>query len=509
MSTEALRAASTPRLSPAAVTALLHAVLAVLVLVTSVSAFAVSTVFGVAATFAMMLGVTVLLPASVPFIIATAFLFQNAVVAWYTPLIPDNTSFDALRGSNFIILMTAFAAFFAAAFQPRMLVIAAIRPWLIGGMLLGAVIVFYLGLGAIHGEAKDAVVYFRNVITPIACFFIAVIASSLYRIDLRRLIPWLAGAAIFYGYCELTFSMDFLSLFHGDQYIERDIWRQIQTGVWERALHETGFVLRNLQDVMMTDVFNLPMLSGILPKVFRIGGPTFHSISYAYGLGIASVWLLFNKRWVLPLLALPLLVIIGSKGAMVLLLLAIFVRVAAPLIGARLSLILMTLGAAAWIAGSILFGMRNGDYHVLGLFAGVRDFLHNPLGVGLGFGGNLSSDAITINWEQSQADGVAGVPMESAIGVMIYQMGIGSLAYLGFLVAVARTAWRAYRRSGDFSLLFLYVGTVVISANAVLQEEAFFSPLALGFCLLLGGVSLGTHWNRERARGFAASPLSR
>lgn len=505
MTTETLRTRSEPRLSPAAATALLHAALAVLVVVTSVSAFAVSTVFGVAATFLMMLGVAILLPASVPFIIATAFLFQNAVVAWYTPLIPDNTTFDALRGSNFIILMTSFGAFFAAAFQPRVLMIAAIRPWLIGAMLLGLVIVFYLGLGALHGEAKDAVVYFRNVITPVACFFVAIIAASLYRIDLHRLIPWLAGVAIFYGYCELTFAMDFLSLFHGDLYIERDIWRQIQTGVWEKALQQTGFVLRNLQDVMMTDVFNLPMLSGIFPKVFRIGGPTFHSISYAYGLSIASVWLLFNKRWLLPLLALPLLVVIGSKGAMVLLLLAIFVRLAAPLIGARLALILMTLAAIAWIAGSILFGMRSGDYHVLGLFAGVRDFLHNPFGVGLGFGGNLSSDAVNINWEQSQADGAASIPMESAIGVMIYQMGIGSLAFLGFLLAIVRATWRAYRRSHDFSLLFLYVGTVVISANAVLQEEAFFSPLALGFCLLLGGVGLGTQWQRERAAARALS----
>lgn len=498
MTTEALPLQPATRLSPQVATALLHATIAILVVVTAVSAFAISTVFGVAATFAMVLGVAVFVPASIPFVVATGFLYQNTIVAWYTPLVADNTTFDALRGANFIILMTAFGAFFAAAFQPRVLVIAAIRPWLMGGMLLGAVILFYFALGVLNGDPKDAVVYLRNVIIPIACFFVAIIASSMYRIDLQRLVPWLVGIAIVYGYCELTFSMDFLGLFHGDEYIERDIWRQIETGVWERVLQQTGFVLRSLSDVMMTDAFNLPILSGIFPKVFRIGGPTFHSISFAYSLSVASVWLLFNKRWLLPLLALPLLLIIGSKGAMVLLLLGTFVRVTAPLLGARLALILMTLAAMVWVVGSILFGMRSGDYHVLGLFAGVRDFLGNPLGVGLGFGGNLSSEAVNINWEQSQADGAAGIPMESAIGVMIYQMGIGSLVYLGFLFAIARTAWRAYRRSGDFPLLFLYVGTVVISANAVLQEEAYFSPLALGFCLLLGGTSLGTWWRRER-----------
>jgi len=495
MTAEVLLHSTGIRLSRSAKEALLHAAIAILVVVMSVSAFAVSTVFGVAATFAMTGLAAIVFPAGVPFLIAASFVCQNMVVAWYTPLIPDNTAFDAMRGANFVILVTAFAAFLAASFQPRVLAIGPIRPWLIGGIALCGVVTFYLGLGAIHGEPKDAIVYFRNVITPIACFYIAIVSSSLYRVDLRRLIPWLAGFAIVYGYCELTFSMDFLSLFHGDQYIERDIWRQIQTGVWERALQETGFVLRNLQDVMMTDVFNLPLLSGIFPKVFRIGGPTFHSISFAYALSIVSVWLLFNRRWVLPLAALPLLLVIGSKGAMIMLLLALFVRIVSPLLGVRLTLIVTTIASAVWIAGSIVFGMKSGDYHVLGLFAGVRDFLHNPFGIGLGFGGNLSSTSVNINWEQSQADGAAGTPMESAIGVMIYQMGIGSIAYLGFLFAVARTSWRAYRRTGDFSLLFLYVAVVVISANAVLQEEAFFSPLALGFCLLLGGVSLGSYWN--------------
>lgn len=504
MTTEALHRSAGIRLSHSTNEALLHAAIAILVVVMAVSSFAVSTVFGIAATFAMTACVAVLFPAAVPFLIACSFVCQNLVVAWYTPMIPDNVTFDAMRGANFVILVTAFAAFLAASFQPRVLAIGPIRPWLMGGILLCGVVTFYLGLGAVHGDAKDAIVYFRNTITPIACFYVAIVSSSLYRVDLRKLVPWLAGFAIVYGYCELTFSMDFLSLFHGDQYIERDIWRQIQTGVWERALQETGFVLRNLQDVMMTDVFNLPALSGIFPKVFRIGGPTFHSISFAYALSVVSVWLLFNKRWVLPLLALPLLLVIGSKGAMVMLLLALFVRIAAPLVGVRLTLALTTLAAAAWIIGSIFFGMRSGDYHVLGLLAGVRDFLHNPLGVGLGFGGNLSSTSVNINWEQSQATGAADVPMESAIGVMIYQMGIGSLAYLGFLFAIARTSWRTFKATGDFSLLFLYVAVVVISANAVLQEEAYFSPLALGLCLLLGGVSLGSHWNPLNRRSSEA-----
>ena len=483
------------RLSLGAREALLHAAVAIVIVIASVSAFAVSTVFGIAATFVITLIAAIVLPAGVPFLIATSFLFQNAVIAWYTPLIADNTTFDAMRGANFVILMTAFAAFLAASFQARVRVIAPLRAWLVAAIALTGVVTIYLGLGMVRGVPQDAIVYFRNTITPIACFYVAITAASIYRVDLGRTVLWLGTAAIIYGYCELFFTMDFLGLFHGDEYIQRTIWRQIQTGVWEKALQQTGFVLRGLEDVMTTNVFNLPILADVFPKVFRVGGPNFHSIAFAYALSVMSIWLLFNKRRLLPLAALPLLLVIGSKGAMMMLLMAIFVRMFMPLIGVRLTLLLMVIGAIAWVAAAIAFGIGSGDYHVLGLFAGLREFVANPFGQGLGFGGNLSSTSVNINWDLAQAEGAAGTPMESALGVMLYQMGIGSFVFLGFLGVLVRTAWRAFRDSGKLAILFLFVSVVAISANAVLQEEAYFSPLALGFCLLLGGVSLGSHWN--------------
>jgi hypothetical protein len=494
MTAQSLHSRAWARLTPAASEALLQAGLAVALLVVAVSSFAISTTFGVVATLAMTAVVTLVLPSAIPFVVAVSFVAQNLVVAWYTPLIPDNTAFDALRGSNFVVLMTAFAGLFLAAFQSQARAVPELRPWIVGGFWLCVVVIVYLGLGVVHGDAKDAIVYFRNTVTPIACFYIAIIAATLYRIDLRRLVPWLAGFAIAYGYCELAFGMNFLSLFHGDDYVTRAITRQIQSGAFEKALQQTGFVLRGLQDVMLTNLFNLS-IPGI-PQVFRIGGPTFHPISYAYCLSVMSLWLLFDKRWLLPLAALPLLIVVGSKGATFLLALGFLVRIASPLIGVRLSLLLSVAAAGLWVVVSVVFGIRVGDYHVLGLLAGLRDFLHNPLGVGLGLGGNLSSTTMDINWDLAQADGIAEVPMESAVGVMLYQMGVGSLAFFGFLAAVARTSWRAHRATGDFSVLFLFVSVVAITANAVLQEEAFFSPLALGLCLLLGGVTLGTHWNR-------------
>lgn len=500
---EAANGRSAALLSSSTREALLHLIAALLVTIASVSTFAVSTVFGVAATFAMSLAVATVLPASAPIILITSFLYQNMVVAWFTPFILDNNAFDALRGANFVVLVATYGAFFAASLQVRVRPFTQLRPWLLFSIALAGVVGFYLALGAVHGTPKDAIIYFRNTITPIACFHIAVVAASLYRVELRKTLLWLGAGAILYGYCELTFQLGFLGLFHGDQYVERAIRRQIETGEWEKTMRETGFVITGLKDVMLTNFFNLPLFNGIFPQVFRIGGPNFHPISYAYALAVLSTWLLFRGRWVLPLAALPLLLVVGSKGAMVMLLIAIAARVSLPVVGPRLTMLAVVCVSVLWVTVAIGYGSTHGDYHVLGMIAGVKGFMHNPFGQGLGIGGNLSSTTLHVNWERAQATGATAMPMESAIGVMLYQMGLGSIVFFGFLAAIATTAYKLLIRTGNTEFLFAFVAVVVITANAVLQEEAFYSPLALGFCMLIIGTSFGSRFRDMHRRDVA------
>ncbi|WP_428425154.1 hypothetical protein [Pararhizobium sp.] len=484
--------------------ALFDLCVAFLAVVAAVSAFAVWTPFGIVATFLLTLILTVALPASMPVIIACAFLYQNLVVAWFTPFVPDDNTFDALRGANFVILMTAFGIFLMASFQYRVRALTELRPWLLFSFVLCGTVCFYFALGVLNGGPKDAVIYFRNTITPLACFHIAVLAASLYPIDLRKSIFWLCVGAIVYGYLEQIFRMDFLSLFHGDLYIQRGLKEQIEAGVWEKALRETGFVLRGLEDTMMTTFFNTRFFSDLVPPIFRNGGPNFHPISYAYGLSIMSAWLLFKGRWLLPIAALPLLLVVGSKGATFMLVVALGARLIYRPSRAELTLIAVVALAVSWTTVAVVYGATHGDYHVLGLIAGVREFLSNPLGQGLGLGGNLSSTSANLDWGRAQGEGVASVPVESAVGVMLYQMGIGSFVFFGFLAALAATARKQLIETGEPDFLFAFVVIVTVSANAVLQEEAFFSPLALGFCLILVGVALGTRWREvAMARGHS------
>lgn len=494
------------RLSSSQIEALLDICIAIVVTMASIVAIAIWPPFGILATFILTLVVVVVMPTSVPVIVICAFLYQNLIVAWLTPYVSSNETFDALRGSNFVILMTAFALFFFASLQQRARAIIELRPWFFLSIALGGVIGFYLLIGVVRGDPRDAVVYFRNTIIPLACFYIALIAASLYRIDIRRSLRWLAALAIVYGYAELTFTMNFLGLFHGDLYIERGITRQIETGVWEKALRDTGYVFLGLQDVMTANFFNTSFFGDALPKVFRIGGPNFHPISFAYALSIMSAWLLFRGHWLLPLAALPLLLVIGSKGAMFMLLVALGARLIYRPASANFTLAGVVLISVAWSLAAVLYGMTYGDYHVLGLIAGIRAFLANPLGQGLGLGGNLSTTSFNLSWDQAQAAGAASLPVESAVGVMLYQMGIGSFVFFGFLMAIAFVARRLLLTTRNPEFLFAFVSVITLSANAVLQEEAFYSPLALGFCLLLAGLSLGTYYREAQPRRKRPQP---
>jgi hypothetical protein len=75
---------------------------------------------------------------------------------------------------------------------------------------------------------------------------------------------------------------------------------------------------------------------------------------------------------------------------------------------------------------------------------------------------------------------------------MLYQMGIGAFAFFGFLVALILTAKRLVLTTGQADFWFAFITITTVFANAVLQEEAFYSPLSLGLSLLLTGTALGT-----------------
>jgi hypothetical protein len=161
---------------------------------------------------------------------------------------------------------------------------------------------------------------------------------------------------------------------------------------------------------------------------------------------------------------------------------------------------------AAYAIAGIAVGIRAQDYHVIGFIGGLRGFLANPLGRGIGAGGNLSLSVSAYDWSRSQQLGHTDLALESAVGVLLYQMGIAGLVVLGVLIWIALILWRQFRITRDRMLLVAALGMLAVMVNGIFQEEALFAPLALGLMCAFAGLMMGSAYRASpvHARGSAA-----
>jgi hypothetical protein len=144
---------------------------------------------------------------------------------------------------------------------------------------------------------------------------------------------------------------------------------------------------------------------------------------------------------------------------------------------------------AALLMLYVVYGIRESlsfdDYHALGFIGGWHGFLSNPLGRGLGVGGNMSSTALNTNWANSIQKRGADFAVESAVGVLLYQMGIGALAIFAVFGSLLKAAPFLRRKPQGRDIWFLALATVVV--NGVFQEEAY-APTAAGLISLICAV---------------------
>ena len=128
-----------------------------------------------------------------------------------------------------------------------------------------------------------------------------------------------------------------------------------------------------------------------------------------------------------------------------------------------------------------------------------------PLGRGLGSGGNLSTVVTYADWQQAQQLGYTEVAVESAIGVILYQMGIAAAAVVAFYVWLAWLFWKRYMATDNQVVLFGSFAVLIMLINGLFQEEALFAPLCMGLVLLLAGSELNRQTqtqSEDRPTGF-------
>jgi len=190
---------------------------------------------------------------------------------------------------------------------------------------------------------------------------------------------------------------------------------------------------------------------------------------------------------------------VQREGALIMVIFVGLAWMSTRLIGPVITLGLGLMALVGYAVAAIHIGLQLGDYHVLGFMGGWNGFLQNPLGRGLGVGGNLSEGFYSIDWSAAQQDGSVDGAVESAVGVLLFQMGVGALAPLGFCFAMALKAWRLYASSGILTQVLAGFGVIVVLVNGLFQEEALFAPPALGLLSCLLGLVIGNHIRSQTA----------
>ena len=192
--------------------------LAVVATVVPVLAHTVSMPIGVAFAVGIALVIAAVAPASIPVVIVFSFVFQNTVVAMITPLLDGQQSFTMARSYNFMLVATFWGMVVLYQIFGRVTLDAKTNQVLRYSYATFILVGIYFVIGALH-DANGAVIYLRNIATPLMCLQIGLVIAARFRPDFLPGFAVIAALALVYGFLELIFQMDFLRLFNGDTYI--------------------------------------------------------------------------------------------------------------------------------------------------------------------------------------------------------------------------------------------------------------------------------------------------
>jgi len=464
--------------------------LAMFVLAVPLMAHALHVVLGLSSLF-ILAGVSAIYsPATSLVAIQLSFIFQNLIVSLLAPYLQSPGDFDMIRAYNFFLLSVTWV-FLAASFLSRPKSYPAalanyVKITTVSLLVIG--IYFLIGLPT-HGIG--AIVNLRNVVTPLLFFQVCLMAFSVAPL---RIGPAITGTAILVLLCGL---LEFLHrdawLFYtnGETYWGLANGYNWETLAYDKQAAQTRTVITSLSDTFRIDFFNSPLLAHLGSDMMRLFGPNMHAISFAYCLTFLSLFLLYRGRFVFGSILFILLFLCSVKGPLIIFTMVCVSWLIFWLFGTRLALWSQILMISVYAAAGIVIGQRIGDYHVLGLMAGIQEFVADPLGHGIGAGGNFSPLFASIQWEDAQSAGRTPFPVESSVGVLLYQMGVFALLVIATYTWIAwellKLAGRT-RNSLHAAASFAILGVLV---TGLFQEEAYFAPLALAMFLGLAGMILG------------------
>ena len=460
---------------------------------------AVSPILAISVETLIGCAIVAVVPAHAPSIAIFILFFQNLFVSILSSYIADPSEMEFIKGYNFLacsVMWLVTLGLYGLRWREYPAEVNRIMCW---GMLVLATVLLYFLFGFVQ-NGLAASIYLRNIVLPLFLFQLSLLTAATYQVRMTPFLVAIGVLLIVCGYIELTFRDFWLGVTNGHTFWQFDELKATRSGAWEAEMRATGNVPVDLKDRFTFSFLNTPLLEGLgLSNILRIFGPNMSPISFAYGISFFMLFLFSVGRPLLAVAALPLLVLCSVKGALILIIFVGLAWASTRLLGAVATLLLGLLALIAYAIIAIYIGLQIGDYHVIGFMGGWNGFLANPFGRGLGVGGNLSDGYFSIDWSAAQKAGSIDGAVESAVGVLLYQMGIAALVPLGFYFAIALKAWRLYASSGILTQGLAAFGVMVVLVNGIFQEEALFAPPALGLLLCLTGLVIGNHIRAQTA----------
>jgi hypothetical protein len=435
-------------------------------------------------------GVALYFERAAPTVILVSYIFQTTFVAMASSHVALFSDLESMKAYDFLITVGIWATIAARVISGRVRLSPFVWRMIIAstGILALAGAYFMAGVTI---DARGATIYMRNLSLPALLFQICLVVASRNALAMRSTAALILALMTICGYVELLAIERWLDVTNGWNYWDLASLANRDARRFEQQARDTGEVIAGTIDFLTSNVFNTNLLSGLDLRVVRLQGPNFHPISFGYCLALLIAFIAAQGGRLAPLVAAPLLLFVSAKGASALLVFSLAFCFAARF---RTG-VLAPFGLAVILTLYALFvfwtGVRDGDFHVLGLIGGINGFLGNPIGHTLAQGGNLSVDFSAIDWGKYQRAGATDLAVESAIGVLFYQMGVAAIGVLAIYGFLARVAWRLFKTFRAPALALAASSIVIILVNGLYQEEALFAPLGLGLVLALAGLSFG------------------
>jgi hypothetical protein len=418
------------------------------------------------------------------------FFLQNALVSIVSPAISSVDGFKLLLGTSFLnLVLTAVlvAPVWLKTHRKHPEASSNLIRWI---FIFMATIVLYSLLGVFRSPLTDVLVYVRVYLSGVLLLALGV-AFGTYLSEgfVVSIVKILAVVLLAWGIGEFFFSFDFYDLFNVAPYLHL----KFASNGEQEAISNVADVI-NFSD---RSYLNLTGSFGLNFNLIRPNGPELHPITYAYCSAFCSLICFIYRSYFLAFAMFVIVLLTGAKAALVMiiasyLLYFIYRRTR------RLSFLKLMLGVVvvSYIIAGLAYGIHTNDYHVIGFFGGIQGFLNNPIGHGIGVGGNLSAEHQLVNANEHQLFQGFGADygFESAIGVMLYQMGIGVVVFVLFTYKVWRNVWHAASHLPDQPRAMIApLALAIIFVNGIFQEEAF-SPAGWGLWFMFSGFLLVKYW---------------